>query len=162
MKLLGRFFLVVRLVGTPNRVSLGVRSQMYEDGDLAMALPMADNFYRGTSAQRHTREQSTGHSGGGSNTKAAQDVSYGLGQRYSKVENKFSGGDTEDVILSLREYDRCADDFEATTAQRRQLLHNLFHGEVKRFYLDNVDGAQTYSHAKELIVAQYCSKSRQV
>jgi hypothetical protein len=69
---------------------------------------------------------------------------------------------TEDIILSLREYDRSVNDFQSTSEQSFQFLHNMFHGEAKRFYSDHVDGAPTYEDAKAQLISRYCSKSRQV
>jgi hypothetical protein len=159
--LLSRPFSQVRINGIPSRVSLGVTRQIYEDEDAELALTLAESFYRSTLFQN----QPTGHNqnvGGSKPSQPSHDVGHRLGQRYSKFENKFAGGDSEDIILSLREYDRSADDFQATSEQRLQFLHNIFHGEAKRFYLDHVDGAVTFEDAKGQLISHFCSKSRQV
>jgi hypothetical protein len=158
--LLGRPFTQVRISGIPSRVSLGVTRQIYENDDAELALAMAESFYRSTSVQCKTTEHN--QNGGVSKpSQSSHDVGHRLGQRYSKVENKLAGGDSDDIILSLREYDQSADDFQATCEQRLQFLHNIFHGEAKRFYLDHVDGAVTFEGAKDQIISRYCTKSRQ-
>jgi hypothetical protein len=122
---------------------------------------MAESFYRNTSVQSQTAGQNKG-AGVYNNRQSSETVGHRLGQRYSKVENKITGGDSEDNILSLREYNRSANNFQATSEHHLQFLHNMFHGEAKRFYLDHVDGAPTYENAKAQLVSRYCSKSRQV
>jgi hypothetical protein len=134
---------------------------VYGDEDAELTLEMAESFIRNTSVQSQTAGQNQG-AGVYSNRQSSQNVGHRLAQRYSKVENKFTGGDSEDIILSLREYDRSANDFQATSEHRLQFLHNMFHGEAKSFNLDHVDGASTYEDAKEQLISRYCSMSRQV
>jgi hypothetical protein len=65
---------------------------------------MAESFYRNTSLQSQTTGQNQG-AGVYNNTQSSENVGYRLGQRYRKVENKFTREDSEDIILALREYD---------------------------------------------------------
>jgi hypothetical protein len=61
---------------------------------------MAESFYRNTSVQSQTAGQNKG-AGVYNNRQSSETVGHRLGQRYSKVENKITGGDSEDNILSL-------------------------------------------------------------
>jgi hypothetical protein len=87
---------------------------MYEDKDAELALAMAESFFRNPSVQCQMKGLNQG-AGVYIITHSAKNVGHGLGQRYSKVVNKFTGGDSEDVILAVREYDRSANDFQATS-----------------------------------------------
>jgi hypothetical protein len=133
--LLCRPFNQVRITSIPVRVLLGVARQMYDDEVAELALEMAESFFRNTSVQSLTTRQNQG-AGVYNSRQSSENIGHRLGQRYSKVENKFTRGDFEDIILSLREYNRCANHIQATSEHRLQFLHNMFHGETKRIYLD--------------------------
>jgi hypothetical protein len=65
---------------------------MYEDEDAELALEMAESFFRNTSVQSQTTGQNQG-AGVYSNRQPSENVGHRLRQRYSKVENKFTGED---------------------------------------------------------------------
>lgn len=71
--------------------------------------------------------------------------------RFRDAGSKFSGGLGENWREHVSEYQHVARDYELSSAQKLDFLHNLLCGDAKRFYLDRVAHVGTFVQAIEQV-----------
>lgn len=86
-----------------------------------------------------------------------------VGMRLKDSDKKFSGELGESWMEYVDEYQQISIDYQLSTQQKLQYLHNLLSKDAKRFYLERVSTyAQTFQQAVELVNEEYNSPVRQM
>ena len=89
-------------------------------------------------------------------------LSYYISQRFRSDETRFSGALGECWIEYLSEYQYAARELRLTPTQKADLMHHLFRGNAKRFYIRNIEGKNlSYNEVIQIIEREFNSVSRQ-
>jgi len=107
----------------------------------------------------------SGHNGGSSHmggTNPPDRLAHNVAMRFKDKAAKFSGGLGEAWMEYVADYQQVSRDYNLTSSQKLQFLHNLLAGDAKRFYLENVQAfATSFNQAVELVSTEYNSVVRQ-
>lgn len=98
-----------------------------------------------------------------SSTPSSSDrVAHNVAMRLKDTNSKFSGELGQSWMEYVDEYTQICRDYSLSPAQKLQYLHNLLHGDAKRFYLDKIDGYATgFQQAVAMVNEEYNSHVRQ-
>lgn len=104
----------------------------------------------------------SGGSSGSSGQPSAASLAHNIGMRFKDKDSKFSGQPHEALHDYVICYQQVTRNYYLDNDQKLQLQHNLFGGDAKRLYNDNVEGrCATFSEAIALVGNQYNSPMRQ-
>jgi len=82
--------------------------------------------------------------------------------RYRDEHKKFSGANDQALHEYIAGYQQVSRDYTLTATQQLQFMHNMFTGEAKRFYDEQVEGfAVSFSEAVHRLQTEYNSPVRQ-
>lgn len=88
-------------------------------------------------------------------------VAHNIATRFKSIE-KFSGKLGEDVNEHIENYLDAANVYGLENAKKLQFFHNIFEGEARRFYRQNVMGiSQSFVEACTRMREEYNSITRQ-
>lgn len=68
---------------------------------------------------------------------------------------RFSGRTTESLSETLNEWDTIARDLQLSSESTRNLFHNAFSGEARRFYQSSVLPWYTFEQARDIMMREY-------
>eukprot|EP00171_Calliarthron_tuberculosum_P002991 IDg2991t1 len=106
-----------------------------------------------------TTDSSRQGTGDGEN---ASKVAHNIAMRFRENSAKFSGDIGESWIEYVAEYLQVSRDYNLSTVQKLQFLHNILRGDAKRFYLDQIQGhVNSFQQAVDSIGREYNSIVRQ-
>ena len=88
-------------------------------------------------------------------------IAHKIAMRFRDERQKFSGAVGEFFNDFVADYTRAASDYDLSSKQKLQYMHNLFTGDAKRFYNKIESYAATFPQAVEMIEKEYNSCVRQ-
>lgn len=153
---------------TSRRIMLTLASQLYEEREDTQAAMEIANLL--VAAGRRTRRTDTETNPPSKSTPANipftsvphNKAAHNVAMRLKDRENKFSGSLEESWMEYVDEYMQICRDYNLSQSQKLQYLHNVLHGDAKRYYLDTVDNyATTFQQAIDMIKVEYNSPVRQ-
>ena len=107
-------------------------------------------------------EQSPAPRTSGSVSTPTEKVAHNVAMGMTENEKKFSGDLGESGMEYVDDYLQVCRDYSLSPPQRLQFLHNLLRGDVKRYYLNKIDGYETsFQQAIQILEEEYNSPVRQ-
>lgn len=89
-------------------------------------------------------------------------VAYNISQKYKSKEDKYSAKIGEDLEELFENYEQTCEDYKLTDKHKHQYVHNLFEGEAKVFFKQNVyPNVRNYEQVKQEMLQEFNNATRQ-
>lgn len=146
-----------------NRIIKGIANSFFDTSDKEYAFGCLENLRNPIQVSGSTSQvvSTPSRNNVNQNGEDERKIAHSIAQRFKRDE-RFTGKLGEDINEFLSNYNEAALDYNLSQSQKFRYVHNLFDGEAKRFFRDQVfPQCDNYPSAAAQMIAEYNNITRQ-